>query len=91
MIRTPWFEIYRDKDRRQRTTRTRWGKVIAGRWRWRLHSPNGRKLANPGEPFASKRNAIGAAKLVRGRNAWPILIKRADGLFVPCAPTTVAL
>lgn len=91
MKRSPWFEVYRDKDRRQPTTSTRWGKLIKGRWRWRLHSPNGNNLANPGEPFASKHNAIRSAKVVRGRNEWPILMRRDDGVWIPVAPTTVAL
>lgn len=81
-MRTKWFEIYRDADKRQRTTRTKWARVTRGRWRWRLWSTNGQILGS-GQGFTRKTSAIRSSKLVRGRNVWPILIKRPDGVFVP--------
>jgi uncharacterized protein len=44
------FEIYQDK---------------AGEWRWRLRAPNGLVVANGGQKFASKQNAIRALDAVR--------------------------
>jgi uncharacterized protein YegP (UPF0339 family) len=37
----------------------------AGKWRWRLITAKGRKIAASGEAFASKANAVRSARLVQ--------------------------
>lgn len=37
----------------------------AGKWRWNLKAPNGRKFATSGESFARKYNAVRAGKQAR--------------------------
>lgn len=41
----------------------------ATQWRWTLYAANNRKIANSGEGYHNKADAIAAINLVKGTNA----------------------
>lgn len=52
-----YFDLYKD---------------VQGHWRWTLWSTNGRKIANSGEGYHNKQDAIHAINLVASSNGVPI-------------------
>ncbi len=48
------FHLYRD---------------VAQQWRWTLYATNNRKIANSGEGYFNKADAVAAIGLVKGTNA----------------------
>jgi uncharacterized protein len=47
-------------------------KDAGGQWRWTLYAANGRKIANSGESYFNKQDAISAIGLVKGSASAPI-------------------
>ncbi|MCA6104918.1 YegP family protein [Bradyrhizobium australafricanum] len=48
-----YFELYRD---------------VREQWRWRLHAANGPSIANSGESYRNKNDAITAINIVQATN-----------------------
>ncbi|MBL3607258.1 YegP family protein [Rhodovulum sulfidophilum] len=43
-----------------------------GFWRWTLFAANGRKIANSGEGYHNKSDAVSAINLVKGSSTAPV-------------------
>ena len=49
-------------------------KDVAGFWRWTLYAGNNRKIANSGEGYHNKSDAVGAINLVKASSAAPVRV-----------------
>lgn len=47
-------------------------KDIAGYWRWTLFAANNRKIANSGEGYVNKSDAVHAINLVKSSQSAPV-------------------
>lgn len=47
-------------------------KDISGFWRWTLYAANNRKIANSGEGYHNKADALSAISLVKGASTAPV-------------------
>ncbi|SPH23588.1 hypothetical protein DEA8626_02652 [Defluviimonas aquaemixtae] len=47
-------------------------KDVSGYWRWTLYAANNRKIANSGEGYHNKADALSAINLVKGSGSAPI-------------------
>jgi len=52
-------------------------KDVAGFWRWTLYAGNNRKIANSGEGYHNKSDALSAVNLVKSTATTPVREARA--------------